>query len=129
MRNLFTIPEEYGLPGSPERFETILTGTQGLLVERIVSHGHITPQGEWYDQERDEWVVVIEGDAVLGYEDGSELALVQGDHVFIPKHVRHRVVHTSSPCIWLALHGNLCLPPVYAADNEHSEEQAPCSIC
>lgn len=107
MKNLFSILDEYRLPDAPEQFEKILDGPQGLLVERIISHGHVTPEGQWYDQIRDEWVVVIEGDAVLGYEDGSEISLAQGDSVFIPRHVRHRVLHTSSPCIWLAIHGDL----------------------
>ena len=105
MNNFFAISEETRRPGSPESFDSILKGPHGLLVERIVSHGHITPEGEWYDQERDEWVAVLEGTARLCYEDGREIFLSKGDHVFLPKHVRHRVTRTSSPCIWLAVHG------------------------
>lgn len=91
---------------SPERFETLITGKHGLLVERIVSHGHSTPAGEWYDQERDEWVLVLEGQASIGYADSTEVTLKQGDCLFIPRHVRHRVIFTSSPCIWLAVHAH-----------------------
>ena len=105
MDNIFTVPEEARQDGATERFETVLTGAGGLLVERIVSHGHVTPEGQWYDQARDEWVVVLEGEAALCYEDGSEVALGKGDHIFLPKHVRHRVTRASSPCIWLAVHG------------------------
>lgn len=94
----------------PERFENILTGPEGLLVERIVSFGHTTPEGEWYDQERDEWVLVLEGAARLGYADGTELTLHKGEHVFLPRHVRHRVAFTSSPCLWLAVHGAALKP-------------------
>lgn len=106
MDNLFAVPEKPRQAGAPERFDPVLTGEGGLLVERIVSHGHVTPEGTWYEQERDEWVVVLEGEAALGYEDGSKLFLGKGNHAFLPKGVRHRVTYTSSPCIWLAVHGN-----------------------
>lgn len=89
--------------GSPEFLETLLTGA-GLVVERIVSHGHTTPEGEWYDQARDEWVLVLEGHARLGYADGLEVELAHGSSLLIPKHVRHRVTYTSAPCVWLAIH-------------------------
>ena len=71
MSNLFSIPETARRLGEPELFEPVLTGPAGLLVERIISHGHATPEGEWYDQERDEWVVVLEGEARLQYADCS----------------------------------------------------------
>lgn len=89
---------------SPERFDPLLTGQGDLLVERIVSHGHVTPEGQWYDQERDEWVLVLLGHARLAYADGIEVALAQGECLLIPRHVRHRVSFTSSPCVWLAIH-------------------------
>lgn len=110
MDNIFDVPEETRPEGASERFDPILTGSRGLLVERIVSHGHVTPEGTWYDQERDEWVMVLEGEATLSYEDGSELSLRKGDHVFLPKRVRHKVTRTSSPCIWLAVHGDELRP-------------------
>ncbi len=107
MTNLFSIPEAARLPGAEEFFEPLARGKDGLLVERIVSYGQSTPENTWYDQDRDEWVAVLEGRAKLLYEDGSELTLNKGDHVFIPRRVRHRVAQTSSPCVWLAVHGNL----------------------
>ena len=105
MKNLFelaNIPQQE----DPELFQTLVTGQQGLLVERIVSTGQTTPEGEWYDQERDEWVVILEGSAVLGFADGSEARLQRGDHLLLPRHMRHRVLETSNPCIWLAIHAN-----------------------
>lgn len=108
MSNIYALPR--GLPASsgpgaaPEYVETLINGTGGLFIERIVSNGHATPENEWYDQEKDEWVVVLEGSARLRYEDGTEVALAQGEHLLIPAHVRHRVVYTSSPCLWLAVH-------------------------
>ena len=109
MNNLFAVPETARSDG-PELFEPVLTGPAGLLVERIVSHGQTTPEGEWYDQERDEWVAVLEGEARLQYADGSEVRLGRGDHLFLPKHCRHRVTSTSSPCVWLAVHGEALRP-------------------
>ena len=110
MDNLFSTPEFAGPSDDPELFEPVLSGPAGLLVERIVSHGHVTPEGEWYDQERDEWVVVLEGEARLQYADGSEIHLGRGEHLFLPKHCRHRVAYTSSPCVWLAVHGEELRP-------------------
>jgi len=107
MENLFDVPETVRLQGSQESFDSLLHGRGGLLVERIVSYGHTTPEGEWYDQERDEWVTVLEGEAKLGYEDGREVTLGKGDHAFLPRRAKHRVIYTSSPCIWLAVHGEL----------------------
>ena len=104
--NFFDIPREAARHGAPELFEPVLTGPGGLLVERIVSHGQVTPEGEWYDQERDEWVLILEGEARLLYADGAEAILRRGDCLFLPKRCRHRVSSTSSPCVWLAVHGD-----------------------
>jgi cupin 2 domain-containing protein len=95
------------LPAS-EVFEALIPD-QGILIERIISVGQMTPEGEWYDQERDEWVVLLQGEAELGWEDGRQQQLTAGDWILIPAHERHRVLYTSQtpPCIWLAVHGTL----------------------
>ncbi len=111
MTNFFEVPPEANAAGS-ELFQKVLTGKNGLLVERIISHGHFTPDGEWYDQDRDEWVLVLEGSAAIGFEAGREVALNRGDHLFLPKKMKHRVLRTSSPCIWLAIHGCMEDAPV-----------------
>lgn len=82
---------------------------RGVLIERIVSTGQVTPEGEWYDQDRDEWVALLQGEARLRYADGRVVQLRTGDHVLIPAHDRHRVDYTSTdpPCIWLAVHARL----------------------
>ena len=91
-------------PGlAAERFEPLVE-TQSLRLERIVSAGHATPPGEWYDQERDEWVVLLSGAAKLLFEGEPELLLRPGDSVHIPAHRRHRVEWTDTPTVWLALH-------------------------
>ncbi len=91
-----------------ELFET-LAQSKNILIERIVSYGHKTPENNWYDQDRDEWVIIIQGEAAILFDDGKEVKLKSGDYVLIPKHKKHRVINTSSPCIWLAVHGELVL--------------------
>ena len=100
----------YPAPDEPERFETLLTGSGRFRVERILSGGQITPEGEWYDQEQDEWVVLLEGEARLRYADGTEVTLCKGESLFLPKHKRHRVVYTSPACLWLAVHADTLNP-------------------
>jgi len=95
-----------------ELFEA-LAGNAACRLERIVSRGHTTPLGEWYDQEWDEWVVLLRGGATLVFADDREpLAMSPGDYVLIPAHCRHRVESTAPAenTVWLALHfaaGNL----------------------
>ena len=69
MDSLLTLPEDIHLPGTPEHFSPLLTSDSGLLVERIVSWGHVTPEDQWYDQEKDEWVLLLEGSARLGFDE------------------------------------------------------------
>jgi len=71
-----------------------------------VSAGHATEPGRWLEQQRDEWVVLLEGEAELGFADGATLRLGAGDHVLILAGERHRVDWTRDdpPCIWLAVH-------------------------
>ena len=102
VENLFAhIPRE--MPG--EIVEEILR-TEGFRVERIVSRGQASPPGFWYDQETDEWVLLVKGSAALRFSDGREVALTPGDHLMIPRHVRHRVERTDSEgeTVWLAIH-------------------------
>ena len=92
--------------GPDEHFEALLE-RPGLRVERIVSHGHITPPGEWYDQANDEWVVVLRGEAGLRLADEPRTRrLGPGDWLRLPAGCRHRVEWTTAdgPTVWLALH-------------------------
>jgi cupin 2 domain-containing protein len=88
-----------------ERIDVLLE-TPRVRLERIVSTAHATPPGEWMDQDRDEWVVVLRGRAGLRFEhEATPRELRPGDHVLIPAHARHRVDWTSAeePTVWLAL--------------------------
>ncbi|WP_028765755.1 cupin domain-containing protein [Shewanella fidelis] len=88
-----------------EVFEPLVK-TEQLLIERIVSKAHVTPQGQWYDQKRSEWVMVMQGAARLEFIDGKCVVLQVGEHLNIPAHVKHRVAWTSEEVetIWLAVH-------------------------
>ena len=106
------MPNILDIPVNPPREKELsepLVSTKDILIERIVSCGHVTPAGQWYDQERDEWVLLVQGEATLSYDDGAIVDLRSGDHVFIPAHQKHRVERTSSepPCVWVAVHADL----------------------
>ena len=82
-----------------------LVETQSLRLERIVSAEQTTPRDEWYDQEREEWVILLSGSAGLLFEGENEpLVLSPGDYVLIPAHRRHRVEWTEEKTVWLVLH-------------------------
>jgi cupin 2 domain-containing protein len=88
-----------------ERTETLLLGP-GVRVERIVSRGHRSPDGFWYDQDEAEWVMVLQGAALLRLEgEEAPRRMGPGDHVDIPPHVRHRVEWTDpeTETVWLAV--------------------------
>ncbi len=99
---LVNIPARSG----EELFETILE-TSGARIERIISYGQSTPEGEWYDQEDDEWVLLISGSADLLIEGESEpRCLCAGDYLLLPARCRHRVLRTDTEekTVWLAVH-------------------------
>lgn len=102
MKNIFDEPPE-GVSG--EFFE-ILAGAGRTRVERIISRGDASPEGFWYDQDDDEYVVVLLGAARLRFQDPDEVTtLAPGDGLTIPAHRRHRVDWTSpdEPTVWLAV--------------------------
>ncbi len=88
-----------------ELFESILT-KDGLKIQRIVSDAHTTPNGQWYDQTDNEWVIVLQGSAIISFEDEEDVALHVGEYLNIPAHKCHRVSWTSQEekTVWLAVH-------------------------
>ena len=100
--NIFSrIPQQ--LPD--ELVEVVLTN-QHLRLERIISKGHASPEGFWYDQDEHEWVLLLQGEAILMLEDSIEpIKLTSGMYINLPAHVKHRVEWTSPEVetIWLAL--------------------------
>jgi cupin 2 domain-containing protein len=94
------------LPRSlPDELITTLLESANVRIEKIVSHGHASPEGFWYDQDQYEWVVVLKGAARLRLEEQA-VELRPGDFINIPAHQRHRVEWTTpdEPTIWLAVH-------------------------
>lgn len=89
-----------------ELMQTLLQNDQ-VRIERIVSTGQASPDGFWYDQPENEWVLVLKGKASLQFDNlhGETIAMDPGAHVYIPAHRKHRVVSTSSsePTVWLAV--------------------------
>ena len=77
-----------------------------LRIERIVSCGHSSPEGFWYDQDEHEWVLLVSGAARLRFEEGGrQVALRPGQYLDIPAHLRHRVEWTAPEqhTVWLAV--------------------------
>ncbi len=82
-----------------------------VAVERIVSGGHPSPEGDWYDQDGDEWVMLLRGSARIAFENHAEtglsdIALAEQDWLLIPAHCRHRVASVSPDAVWIAVHGD-----------------------
>ena len=90
--------------GFQDEFIETLAAASGVRIERIVSHGHASPEGFWYDQEQHEFVVLIKGAARLRFVDET-VEMEPGDWINIPAHRRHRVEWTTpdEPTIWLAV--------------------------
>lgn len=103
IKNLFeNIPSKAG----EEIFETLLQ-TKAFKLERIISTGQATPAGQWYDQDKDEWIVLLSGKAGLLFEGSKEPHVLHpGDSLLVPAHARHRVEWTAieTETVWLALH-------------------------
>jgi cupin 2 domain-containing protein len=84
-----------------------LLARPGVRIERIISKGDASPPGFWYDQDWDEWVIVLSGEARLRFEEERDArTLSAGDYVFIPAKARHRVDWTrpDQATVWLAVH-------------------------
>lgn len=74
-----------------------------MRIERIVSTGQTSPEGFFYDQDADEFVILLKGRAVMSFSNGSKITLNEGDFMNIPKNLKHRVDFTEDPTIWLAV--------------------------
>ncbi len=102
IKNIFnTIPTNL----SEELFEDIISKDK-IKIQRIVSQGHITIEGEWYDQDDNEWVIVLQGAATISFKDEDDISLKTGDYINILAHKKHRISWTSESekTIWIAVH-------------------------
>ena len=101
--NIFAdIPEHV-----PEELLECILKKDNIVIERIISNGHVTTAGQWYDQTGDEWVMLLQGQAILLFEEKQKLVrLSPGDYLMIPAHTRLKVEWTLPDfnTIWLAVH-------------------------
>ncbi len=88
----------------PKELVQTLIRAANVRIERIISHGHASPEGFWYDQGQHEWVIVLKGAARLQFEDGM-VEMKTGDFINIPAFRKHRVDWTTSdgPTVWLGV--------------------------
>lgn len=96
------------IPASlPEELNETLCRSEQVRIERIVSRGHASPSGFWYDQDCPEFVLLVSGRARIAFADGTPpVDLVAGDWLTIPAHRKHRVEWTEpgQETVWLAVH-------------------------
>jgi cupin 2 domain-containing protein len=97
-----------GIPSQvPHEIFEEVARSKNCKIERIISRGHSTPDGEWYDQDKGEWVILLKGSAGLLFEGSpNPVELRPGDYVNIPAHLKHRVEWTdrTGETIWLTIH-------------------------
>jgi len=89
----------------PDEMFTTLIASPDVRIERIISHGHVSPDGFWYEQDQHEWVIVLQGRAWLQFEEQT-IEMHPGDFVNIPASSKHRVAWTTpdEPTVWLAVY-------------------------
>jgi len=102
MNNIFAaIPADL----TSEVFE-ILAQSDQVKIERIISKGHSSTETGWYDQAQHEWVIVLEGQAIIEFDDQTTITLSAGDYLIIKPHQKHKVAWTAPDIetVWLAVH-------------------------
>lgn len=102
LNNIFeNIPDKL----DDELVETIASSSN-VNIERIISMGQASPEGFWYDQDDDEFVILLKGSAGLRFESSDKvIELKAGDYLTIGAHERHRVEWTSKEeeSVWLCV--------------------------
>lgn len=81
-----------------------LVDNKNIKIEKIVSNGQKSLDDFWYEQEKNEFVLLLDGYAILEFENRT-VELHKGDYVNIESYRKHRVKYTSEdkPTIWLAI--------------------------
>jgi len=90
----------------PQEIVECLVNSNGIRIERIVSQGHHSAPDFWYDQNENEWVLLVKGEAKLQFASDNQLVhLKVGMHINIPAHAKHRVEWTkeNEETVWLAV--------------------------
>jgi cupin 2 domain-containing protein len=100
LNNIFhNLPENSG----NEVFQDILK-KDNIRIERIVSFGPESNDGEWYIQEENEWVILLKGSAKIIFTEDSVI-LNSGDYLLINSQQKHKVqiLEEKTETIWLAI--------------------------
>lgn len=87
-----------------EVFEIILN-SEHIKIERIISKGQTSPENFWYNQDWGEWVLLLQGYAIIEFENEQIIEMKPGDYLYIPPNKKHRVNFTAPDIetIWLAI--------------------------
>ena len=97
---LLNIPEKIS-----EEIIEVLISSDIIRIERIISENHKSPKDFWYNQNENEFVMVLQGEGDILFDNGEILSLKKGDYCFIPAHIKHRIERTSDKekTVWLAV--------------------------
>lgn len=91
----------------PEELIEVLAVSDNVRIEWVVSRGHTSPEDFWYDQDQNEFVLLLKGKAKLKFSDPDKMIMLEeGDSLIIPAHQRHRVSWTKpeTETIWLVVY-------------------------
>ena len=99
----YNIFEQIIVDKNEEKFFEIFKN-ETIKIEKIVSNGQTSPENFWYEQEKSEFILLLEGFAILEFEN-REVELKKGDCINIKAKQKHRVKFTSldEPTIWFAV--------------------------
>ncbi|MBN2746152.1 MAG: cupin domain-containing protein [Bacteroidales bacterium] len=83
----------------------VLENNENLKIETIFSPGSERGFDKWYLQPEEEFIYLIQGEAIIEFINNEQLKLTKGDFFKIPAGISHRVAYTSSTpsCIWLTI--------------------------
>ena len=81
---------------------TTLLKNEKIRIEKISSFGNASPDGFWYCQDEDEWVMLTNGKAQIEFED-EFVDLCKDEHMLIPAYKKHRVSFVSDDAEWLCV--------------------------
>ena len=102
-----SILDDIDINSKEENFSDLVKN-KNVRIERIVSTGQTSPKDFWYDQEENEFVLLLDGEAILEFKEDDkvkEVKLYKNDYINIKAHAKHRVKYTDTkkPTIWLAV--------------------------
>ena len=99
----YNIFEQIIVNKNEEKFFEVFKN-ETIKVEKIVSNGQKSPENFWYEQEKSEFILLLEGFAILEFEN-RVVELKKGDCLNIEAYQKHKVKFTSldEPTIWFAV--------------------------